>query len=172
MFLVHKQSIVQRLLPRGNYEDILVTEVQEGDTLRGYDLFAGKFTKHKVLSKVSLMARKINLKTSIAEATVISEDTYIASTVGAWMYRSNVINVKLFKKNERGYLLTPKPISAKLDMLDVFISIATTSTTDTMLVDQYIYVTKDWNGLKIKSMGSTGITSSLDEGSGTQPSID
>lgn len=170
MFLIHKHSIVYRLLPKGNYEEILASEIQEGDSIRGYDLVSGKFTKSKVLSKVTLMARKINLKTSALDVSIISEDTFIASTSGVWMYRSNVNNVKLFKKTEKGMLHTPKPMSFKFDSLDLFVSIATGSTADTMLVDYYLHVNKDWNGLKIKSMGSTGIEASLDARQGEEPS--
>lgn len=172
MFLIHKHSIVYRLLPKGNYEEILASEINEGDTIRGYDLATDKFTKSKVLSRVNLMARKINLKTTAADTTIISEDTFIASTAGIWMYRSIVNNVKLFKKTEKGLLHTPKPMSYKFDSLDLFVSIATGSPADTMLVDYYLHVTKDWNGLKIKSMGSTGAAQSVDAGQGTEPSTD
>lgn len=172
MFLIHKHSIVYRLLPKGNYEEILASEINEGDTIRGYDLFTNKFTKTKILSKVTVMARKINLKTTSLDYPVISEDTFIASTSGIWMYRSIPNNVKLFKKTEKGMLLTPKPMSFKFDSMDLFVSVATASPADTMLVDYYLQVTKDWDGLKIKSMGSTSIEKSVDAGQGTQSSTD
>lgn len=172
MFLIHKHSIVYRLLPKGNYEEILASEINEGDVIRGYDLFTNKFTKTKIISKVTVMARKISLKTTSLDYPVISEDTFIASTSGIWMYRSIPNNVKLFKKTEKGMLLTPKPMSFKFDSMDLFVSVATASPADTLLVDYYLQVTKDWNGLKIKSVGSASTQESLDAGQGTQSSTD
>lgn len=171
MFLIHKHSIVQKFTPKGGVEDILASEIQEGDFLRGYDLFTQTFTRTKVLSRINLMARRIAVKTSMLEPTFISEDTYLASTSGIWGYRSSVINVKLFKKTSvSGQLLTPKPITVKFEELDLFVSIATGNSADTMLVDNYIYVTKDWNGLKIKSMGGTGTAQSVDAGQRSESS--
>jgi hypothetical protein len=123
------------------------------------------------VSKINIIARKISLKTSIKELVYLSEDTFIASTSGIWNFRSSTKNVKLFKKTGvGGQLLTPKPAYTKFEELDTFISLSTGNSADTMLVDEFIYVTKDWNGLKIKSMGSTSTEESVDAGQGAEPS--
>lgn len=160
-------------MQKGNTIEILASEIKEGDTLRGYDLFTKSFTKNKVVSKITIMARKISLKTSLLDPVYISEDTYIASTAGIWGYRSSIVNVKLFRKaSQTGQLQTPRPSTVKFEDLDLYVSVATASHTDTILVDNYLYVNKDWNGLKIKSMGSTSDAESMDAGSGTEPSSD
>jgi hypothetical protein len=169
MFLIHKHSLLQKFTIKGGVEEILASEVCEGDILRGYDLFTQSWTRVKVLSRINIMARKIAVKTSLLEPTYISEDTYIASTSGIWGHRSSIFNVKLFKKNSTGNIFqTPRPVSTKFEELDLFVSIATGNSADTMLVDNYIYVTKDWNGLKIKSMGGTGTAQSVDAGQGKE----
>lgn len=172
MFLIHKHSILQKWNQSNNsYEELLAVDVKEGDHIRGYNLFTLSYTRTKILSKISIMARKINIRTTIKEPTIISEDTYLASTSGLWTYRSSMKNVKLFKKTGvGGQLLTPKPSYMKFEELDMFISLSTGNPADTMLVDGYIYVTKDWNGLKIKSVGGSGSPESMDAGSGTEPS--
>lgn len=169
MFLIHKHSILQKWNPSNNiFEEILASDVSEGDWIRGYDIFTQKYTRHKIVSRVNLMARAIKVKTSAFQTFIISEDTYLASTSGIWFYRSSQFNVKLFKKPPVAGLLTPKPTSNRFGDLELFVSLATSA--DTMLVDDYIYVTKEWNGLKIKSMGSTGTPPRVDAGSSTEPS--
>lgn len=169
MFLIHKHSILQKWNPSENsYSELLAVDVSEGDWIRGYDLLTQKYTRHKILSKVNLMARTIKIKTSAFQKVAITEDCYIASTSGIWSHRSSYKNVKLFKKPPTAGLLTPKPLSYSFEELELFVSLATSA--DTMLVDDYIFVTKDWNGLKIKSVGGAGAPESVDAGSGTEPS--
>ena len=169
MFLIHKHSIIQKWNPSENsYSEILAVDVAEGDWIRGYDIFTQKYTRFKILSRINIMARVIYIKTSAFQKIIVSEDSYLASTSGSWMFRSSFKNVKLFKKPPQAGTLTPKPVSYLFGELDLFVSVS--SSADTMLVDDYIYVTKDWNGLKIKSVGSTGAPESVDAGPGTEPS--
>ena len=172
MFLIHRHSIVQRWNPLNNsYDEILAMDAKEGDHLRGYNLFTLSFTRGKVVSKISLIARKIALRTSIKEPTFMTVDTCLASTSGVWTYSSSTKNVKLFKKTGvGGQLLTPKPSKCRFEENDVFVSLATGNPADTMLVDGFIYVTKDWNGLKIKTASSTDTPESVDEGQIPEPS--
>jgi hypothetical protein len=167
MFLIHKHSILQKWNPSDNvYSELLAVDVSEGDWIRGYDLFTQKYTRHKIVSKINLMARTIKIKTSAFQNIIITEDCYIASTSGIWCHRSSFKNVKLFKKPPQAGMLTPKPLATRFEELELFVSLATEA--DTMLVDDYIYVTKDWNGLKIKSVGGTGAPESVDAGQGTE----
>jgi hypothetical protein len=163
MFLIHRHSILQKWNPSENsYSEILASEVEEGDWIRGYDLFTQKYTRGKIVSRVNIMARTIQVKTSAFQRIFVTEDCYLASTSGIWNYRNTQKSVKLFKKPPVAGLLTPKPMGNLFVDLDLFVSLA--SSTDTMLVDDFIYVTKDWNGLKIKTMGNTGATESVDAG--------
>jgi hypothetical protein len=172
MFLIHKHSVIQKWNHLSKaYEDILAVDVKEGDWIRGYNLHKQQYTKSKIVSKISLMARIIKIRTSAFDKTIVSEGTYLASTSGIWDFRSSYKNVKLFKKTHiGGQLLTPKPIGYNFEELDLFISVSTGNSADTMLVDDYIYVTEEWNGLQIKSVGSTGATEGMDAGPGTEPS--
>jgi hypothetical protein len=162
MFLIHKHSIVQKYNKSlGGYEKILASEIQEGDILRGYDLINLKYTKMRVASRVAIPARTIELRTTHFEKILISESTILASTRGPWNFKCP-FQVKLFKKLPfANSLNTPKPIGSDFGDIAHFISIAISEENPTLLVDEYVQVTENWNGQQIKGKSDNNLKTSV-----------
>jgi hypothetical protein len=163
MFLIHKHSIVQRYSSQNNsFEKILACDIKEGDILRGYDIINSKYTKFKAVSKVVIPARIIELRTTSFEKILISETTLLASTKGVWNFRCPVNAVKLFKKPSVSNVLhTPKPLGSSFGEIAAFISIAAAEPDNTILVDDFVYVTEAWNGQQIKGKSSNNLKASV-----------
>jgi hypothetical protein len=162
MFLIHKHSIVQKFdKSTGAFEKILASDIEEGDILRGYNLLMQKYTRVRVASKVTIPARIIELKTSCFEKIIISETTILASTKGPWHFKSPT-QVKIFKKPPvANCLSTPKPIVTNFGDIAPFISIATSEENPSLLVDDYVHVTENWNGQQIKGKSSNNLKTSV-----------
>jgi hypothetical protein len=162
MFLIHKHSIVQRYNKSAAlFEKILASDIEEGDILRGYDLLSQKYIRVRVASKVTIPARIIEVRTSCFEKIIISETSTLASTKGPWNFKSST-HVKIFKKPPLANCLnTPKPTTTNFGDIAPFISIATSEENPSLLVDDYVHVTENWNGQQIKGKSDNNLKTSM-----------